>query len=90
MQTPTTLREVIDLWPNRQALVDDLAHLGHARVTLAAVYKWPENGIPAPYHFDVLRAAAARGFALTAEDIVRLHAAPGATTVDLGPQETAA
>jgi hypothetical protein len=43
-------------------------------VTVERVHKWAKRGvIPATYHGRVLRAAAKRGIALTAADLVAAH-----------------
>ena len=60
--------ELISLWPNRQALANDLS------VTVDRVHKWARaNAIPAKYHADVLEAAQARQFSLDAESLVEMH-----------------
>lgn len=65
-----TVKDLIDLWPSRQVLADEIA------TSKARVDKWPANGIPAWFHARVLKAGRARGFAITADDLVRLHDKP--------------
>lgn len=73
MNSLTTIRAIIDLWPSRAALADDISVPGD-RVSAAQVHKWAERGtIPAPFHARLLRAAHHRGFVLTAELIVAAH-----------------
>lgn len=69
---PTTVRELIDLWPSRRELADDIG------TTVERVQKWARfQSIPAKYHLAVLEAAERRGLAVTADLIVRLHAPAG-------------
>lgn len=64
----STIRDVLDLWPCRKDLADDLG------TTLDRVHKWAKSeSIPARYHAGMLRAAERRGFDLCADDLVRLH-----------------
>jgi hypothetical protein len=68
------IREMIALWPKRSDLVSDMDTVGNS-VTIHQVNKWSESSsIPAKYHFHVLAAAKARGFDITAEQMVRMHA----------------
>ena len=96
MTAPQTIRDLIDAFPRREDLVEDRISFGHQKITLAAVHKWAANGsIRAPYQFDVLRAANARGIEFSAEQMVRLHApaeitASLPTAAPLGPREDAA
>jgi hypothetical protein len=73
MDSHLTVRAIIDLWPSRAALVEDI-HTDDDPVTLATVHKWAQrNSIPSRYHAAVLRAGARRSFALSAESIVAAH-----------------
>jgi len=78
MDDVSSIRDLINLWPRRADLAADIA--GRApwlRISTQAVHKWAENGsIPARYHHAVLESAGARGFPVTADLIVRLHARP--------------
>lgn len=68
MSTFSTIKELIDLWPTRKALAEDLA------TTKERVDKWAQSGsIPARFHAPLIRAAVRRGFGVTADDMVRLH-----------------
>lgn len=68
MSKLSTIKEVIDLWPTRKVLAEELA------TTKDRVDKWAQSGsIPARFHAPLLRAAAARDFYVTADDLVRLH-----------------
>ena len=61
------------MWASRAALAVDLSGLGEP-VSADRVHKWAQSGaIPAVYHGRILRAAAARGYQLTADDLVRAH-----------------
>lgn len=72
-----TIRELIDLWPTRATLADDMALVApFARVTAERVNKWPSaNAIPSRFHQIIIDAGALRGFEITADVLVRLHAA---------------
>lgn len=76
MDKISTIRDLVNLWPARSALAGDINDIaGAALVTLAQVHKWAENqSIPAKYHHFVVVAAGRRGFPVTADLIVRLHA----------------
>lgn len=79
MKHPTTIRELIDLWPSRKALAEDVS------TTLDRVHKWAVVGaIPARFHFAVIEAAKARGFSLSADTIVTLHKRADAPATDRG------
>ena len=68
MSTLVTIKELIDLWPTRKVVAEELA------TTKDRVDKWAQSGsIPARFHAPLLRAAHRRGFAVTADDLVRLH-----------------
>ena len=72
------IKDVINMWPNRAALAKDINNClpnASRHVSVARVHKWAQIGaIPAAYHHHVIVAASRRGFDLTAEIIVRLHA----------------
>lgn len=52
----TPIKSLIDQWPTRRALADDIG------AKVAAVHKWAEaNRIPARWQASVVRAAQARG-----------------------------
>ena len=68
MSKLSSIKEVIDLWPTRKVLAEDL------ETTKDRVDKWAQSGsIPARFHAPLLRAADRRGFVVTADDMVRLH-----------------
>ncbi len=68
MEHPSSVTELVDLWPSRRELAWDVG------VMTDRVHKWAKvNAIPAGFHNAVLTAAAKRGFAVTAEDMVKLH-----------------
>lgn len=69
-----SVRAIIDLWPSRRALSEQIG------TSEARIHKWAQvNAIPARYQKHVIAAAAARGFeGVTAELIVALHALPDA------------
>jgi len=71
---------LVNLWPTRSELAQDLMSVCLSlkislKVTPAQVHKWAENGsIPSKYHYPMLIAGRDRGFGLTADLIVSLHA----------------
>lgn len=75
-----SIRDIIDLWPSRKSMADDLEAAGAGggdSVTAERVHKWAKRGaIPSIYHGRILRAAAGRGLVLTAADLVAAHDAP--------------
>lgn len=71
------IKQVINLWPTRAELVEDISQVcGPGAVNVAQVHKWAQSGaIPARFHAAVIRAGKRRGFQVTAELMVLLHAA---------------
>jgi hypothetical protein len=66
-----TTKDLIDLWPSRRALADEVG------VSADRVHKWAlSNAIPAGFHALVIEYGVARGFPVDANLIVRLHAKP--------------
>jgi len=81
MDDISNIRALVGLWPTRAKLAADLndgfdaAGLPLMKVTVRQVNKWVERAsIPAKYHKPVLDAALARGFEVSAELIMTLHA----------------
>lgn len=71
MTVPTSIAAVIDLWPTRKDLAVELG------LSPDRIHKWAQNGtIPAKFHLPVIRAAAARGFPVTADLLAELHHQP--------------
>lgn len=75
MEKNSTVKDLIDLWPTRAALADDVTRqMDWLKVTAAQVHKWAQaQSIPARYHQAVLLSAADRGLNVTAESIVLAH-----------------
>ena len=69
MSEQTPIKELIDRWPTRRALADEIG------AKEAAVHKWAKAGrIPAVWQAGVIRAARARGIEhVTAEWMVAHH-----------------
>ncbi|SFR40614.1 hypothetical protein SAMN04488005_1528 [Yoonia tamlensis] len=66
-----TIKDLIDLWPFRRTLADEVG------VSADRVHKWAlSNAIPAAFHAQVIQCGVARGFPIDADLIVRLHAKP--------------
>lgn len=84
MDDISSIRDLVNVWPSRATLADDInAVAGRGLVTTAQVHKWAEKqSIPAKYHHPVIRAGQLRGFPVTADLIVRLHAAPESEAED--------
>lgn len=77
MESVSTIRDLVNLWPKRSELAQDMCQfLGGIKVTTGQVHKWTETGsIPPKYHQALLLSARGRGFeAVTADLIVALHA----------------
>lgn len=76
MDTVSSIRDLIALWPTRIALLDDLrAACPTLKVTIHQINKWAEkDSIRAQYHFALLKAARTRGLDVSADLIVALHA----------------
>lgn len=73
---PTTIRDLINLWPSRAMLAADLtAGLPGRTVTAGQVHKWAAHGsIPPRYHAALICAGQARGLSVDAALVVQLHA----------------
>lgn len=64
-------KDLIDMWPSRRTLADEVG------VSADRVHKWAlSNAIPAAFHAQVIACGIARGFAIDADLIVHLHAKP--------------
>jgi len=71
MENISNITAIIDLWPKRAALAEDIG------VSTDRVHKWAQkSAIPARFHFAIIEAAQARGFAVDADLLVRLHSLP--------------
>ena len=70
MSSQTPITDLIDQWPTRRALADDIG------ANEAAVHKWAKAGrIPAAWQASVVQAARARGMDHVAGDwMVAAHA----------------
>ncbi len=76
MDSNLTVRAIIDMWPSRAALAEDVGTPDDP-VTLATVHKWAQrNSIPSQYHAPLLRAAGRREIALSANQLVAAHERP--------------
>lgn len=74
MKRPTSIRDIIGLWPSRADLASDIS-VPTSVVTADRVHWWVRSSsIPPKFHSRILDAAARRGFPLTADDVVRAHA----------------
>lgn len=77
MEDISNIKDMVNLWPTRSELARDLmAVCSSLSVSTAQVHKWAEKGsIPPKYHHHILIAGRSRGFDISADLIVRLHAA---------------
>lgn len=80
MNEVPSIRDLVNLWPSRAALVDEMSRVPPRRaVSIHQVNKWAVTGsIPAKYHYQLVQAAEARRLPVTADVLVRLHAAEDA------------
>jgi hypothetical protein len=71
----TTIRDLINLWPTRKTLVDDIrAAFPELPVSVSQVHKWAEKqSVPARYQHALVVVGQGRGFDVTADLIVQLH-----------------
>lgn len=77
MSRMTTFRDIIDLWPSRIALADDISR-GGRRVSAAVVHKWAQrNRIPAEHDLRLAQAAAERGLPVDLEALASVRARRG-------------
>lgn len=76
MSKISNIRELVNLWPTQAALAEDIREqCPGVKTTAGQVHKWAANGsIPSKYHHPLLLAGRDRGFELTAELIMELHA----------------
>ena len=82
MSDVSSVTSLINLWPRRADLAEDVAAELGSEVTTGRVHRWAGTGvIPARYHAAVVRAGRARGFNIDADLIVRLHD-PGAPAAE--------
>lgn len=69
MSEPSSILELLDLWPTRRELATEIA------ASTDRVHKWAQTGsIPAKYHLAIIMAAERRGFSVTGDLLARLHA----------------
>jgi hypothetical protein len=63
------IKSLIDAWPTRRALAEDIG------TSADRVHKWAaSNAIPASFHASVIDKGVARGIQIDADLMVRLHA----------------
>lgn len=69
-----TVKSIIDLWPTRAALAQDISVPGDT-VTADRVHKWAYRGeIPPRYWLRIIAAGKARGEDVSAEALAAAHA----------------
>lgn len=68
----SSIKALIQCWPSRKVLADDI------EVSVDRVNKWAQtSSIPARFHARIIRSAVAREIVLTADDLARLHDVQG-------------
>lgn len=75
MEEFSTLSDIVNLWPNREALATEMTGFCPLQpVSKHQAHKWAEKGsMPSKYHHQFLQACKARSFPVSAEVIIRLH-----------------
>lgn len=76
MNEISTITELVNLWPRRADMAEDLNGLCSAlEVSTGQVHGWAKySSIPSRYHHHVLVAARQRGFDIDANLLIMLHA----------------
>jgi len=83
--THASVKDLIDKWPTRSALASDLFSITGDPLDVARVHKWAQAGsIPSGFQAHVIRAAQARGIAISPEEMLRLHAVPASLSPNEG------
>ena len=81
-----SIKSLIDSWPSRKVLAEEVNAIlpfGMKTVSADQVHKWAANGaIRATYQIYVLKAAQARGFDVSAEALMLMHAHAANDTPD--------
>lgn len=71
----TPVKDLIDRWPSRAALASDLGAVMGEPVSVDRVHKWAQAGsIPSGFQAHVIAAGDLRGFVITPEEMVQIHA----------------
>lgn len=72
---PRTVKDLFQRWPNRSAVLEDVV-VSSPDLELVAVHRWAQrNAIPPKYWAAIIAGARRRGIALTADQLVKIHAA---------------
>lgn len=73
MEHPTSVYELISLWPSRAELADDISTTDE-RVKVDRVHKWAQNGaIPQKFMSKIVKAAKVRSLPITAQSLLDIH-----------------
>lgn len=71
----TPVKDLIDRWPSRAALAADLEAVIGEPVSVDRVHKWAQaNSIPSGFQAHVIAAGSRRGFNITPDEMVQMHA----------------
>ena len=71
----TRVKDLIDKWPSRAALAADLEAVIGEPVSVDRVHKWARaDSIPSGFQAHVIAAGQRRGFDISPEQMVRIHA----------------
>ena len=84
MPADQTIKSIINLWATRAELERDIRLVAPTvKISEGRIHKWAErNVIPAEYQYPVILAAKSRGFNVSADLMVRLHASAGQVASD--------
>lgn len=75
MDNIRTVKELIDLWPSREALASSLAAKIGCEVKVSRVHKWAQNGsIPQEFMGPFLSSCESEGYLVDALELVAAHA----------------
>lgn len=76
----TRVKDLIDRWPSRAALAADLEAVIGEPVSVDRVHKWAQaDSIPSGFQAHVIAAGQRRGFDISPEQMVRIHAVPASS-----------
>lgn len=73
MEHPSSVYELISMWPSRAELADDIS-TSDERVKVDRVHKWAQNGaIPQKFMSRIVKAAEIRSLPITAQCLLDIH-----------------
>ncbi len=73
MEHPSSVYELISMWPSRADLADDIS-TPEESVKVDRVHKWAQNGaIPQKFMSKIVKAAKKREFPISAQRLLDIH-----------------